>query len=167
MGENPGSSTVSSGLHGLLYNPAFLSAFCSFVVAQVAKIFTHFCEEGVWDLHRLIGSGGMPSSHTAFVMGLTTSVGVQHGVDSSIFALCLVFTLVVMYDASGVRLHAGKQASVLNLIVLKLPADHPAQEAGRLRDTLGHTPLQVCMGALVGLVGGYVFQTIWNSHSRA
>ena len=77
---------------------------------------------------RLIGSGGMPSSHTALVIGLTTAVGVKEGTGSDIFAVCLVFTIVVMYDAAGVRLQAGKHASVLNRVIMALPPDHPVQE---------------------------------------
>ena len=107
---------------------------------------------------RIIGSGGMPSSHTALVVGLTTAVGVREGTRSDLFAICLVFSLVVMYDASGVRLQAGKHASVLNRIIMELPPDHPMQgEHGpTLKDTIGHTPLQVIVGALVGVVSGYI-----------
>jgi uncharacterized protein len=103
----------------------------------------------------------MPSSHTSFVIGLTTAVGMHDGTNSSFFAICLVLSLIVMYDASGVRLHAGRQASVLNLIISELPPDHPVQESGRLRDTLGHTPVQVFVGAIVGLIVGYLFQITW------
>ena len=66
----------------------------------------------------IVGSGGMPSSHTALVVGLCTSIGLKEGMQSSIFALCLVFSLVVMYDATGVRLHAGRQAEVLNQLIV-------------------------------------------------
>jgi acid phosphatase family membrane protein YuiD len=104
----------------------------------------------------LLGSGGMPSSHTAFVIGLTTAIAVRHGTGSPLFAVCAVISLIVMYDASGVRLHAGKQASALNLIISEFPADHPVQETGRLREALGHTHAQVTMGALVGIVIGFI-----------
>lgn len=76
------------------------------------------------------------------VLGLTTAVGVIRGTSSAEFAIALIFSMVVMYDASGVRLHAGKTASVLNMIITELPPDHPVSDTRPLRDTLGHTPLQ-------------------------
>lgn len=102
----------------------------------------------------------MPSSHTAFVVGLTAAVGVKEGTDSSLFAMCLIFSLIVMYDATGVRQHAGRQALVLNIILSEMPADHPAQECGRLRDSLGHTPRQVAVGAVVGIAIGWLVQGV-------
>ena len=103
----------------------------------------------------------MPSSHTALVVGLTTSVGLKESLDSSIFAMCLVFSLVVMYDATGVRMHAGRQAEVLNQMIMELPATHPASESRPLRNSLGHTPPEVGVGAIVGLVVGYLHYSIW------
>ena len=103
----------------------------------------------------------MPSSHTALVVGLTTAVGLKDSLDSSIFALCLVFSLVVMYDATGVRLQAGRQAEVLNLMILELPQQHPVSDTRPLRDSLGHTPVEVMAGAVVGLVVGYVHFNMW------
>lgn len=147
----------SGGLVGLFHNGAFVAAFLGFFFAQSAKVFTHYYTERKWDFTRLISSGGMPSSHTALVMGLTTAIGVLQGTNSPMFAISLVFSLIVMYDASGVRLHAGKQASVLNMIITELPPDHPvSNSAGTLKDTLGHTPLQVAVGAVVGVLTGYL-----------
>ena len=103
----------------------------------------------------------MTSSHTALVVGLTTAVGLKDSLDSSIFALCLVFSLVVMYDATGVRLQAGRQAEVLNLMILELPQQHPVSDTRPLRDSLGHTPVEVMAGAVVGLVVGYVHYNMW------
>eukprot|EP01025_Chloroclados_australasicus_P055146 TRINITY_DN660_c1_g1_i2.p2 TRINITY_DN660_c1_g1~~TRINITY_DN660_c1_g1_i2.p2 ORF type:complete len:169 (-),score=9.06 TRINITY_DN660_c1_g1_i2:269-754(-) len=111
---------------------------------------------------QVLTSGGMPSSHSALIMGLTAAIGVKNGTDSSIFALCLVISLIVMYDAANVRQAAGRHASLLNLIVSGLPLDHPVQDTlvpgEQLRVTLGHTPLQVVCGAIVGLVVGYMWQ---------
>ena len=85
----------------------------------------------------------------------------KDSLDSSIFALCLVFSLVVMYDATGVRLQAGRQAEVLNLMILELPQQHPVSDTRPLRDSLGHTPVEVMAGAVVGLVVGYVHYNMW------
>jgi acid phosphatase family membrane protein YuiD len=147
----------SNGLGGVLSNGAFVASFLGFLFAQVAKIFTHYYVNQEWDLSRCYSSGGMPSSHTSLVMGLTTSIAVMYGVSSPFFAISLMFSLIVMYDATGVRLHAGKQASVLNMIITELPPDHPVSSStAQLKDTLGHTPVQVVIGALVGIVIGYV-----------
>mmetsp|Transcript_28953 Transcript_28953/g.81538 ORF Transcript_28953/g.81538 Transcript_28953/m.81538 type:complete len:192 (-) Transcript_28953:149-724(-) len=146
------------GITGILANGAFLSAFAGFATAQITKVFTHWYKEGRWDLSRLTGSGGMPSSHSALVLGLTASVGVSSGTDSQLFAICLVLSLVVMYDACGVRLQAGRHAGILNQIISELPPDHPAGDIRPLRDTIGHTFLQVIAGALVGMVVGYITQ---------
>jgi uncharacterized protein len=142
---------------------AFVAAFLGFLFAQTAKVFTHYYIESKWDFLKLVSSGGMPSSHTALVMGLTTAIGVLQGTNTPWFAIALVFSLIVMYDATGVRLHAGKQASVLNMIITELPPDHPVSStAGQLKDTLGHTPLQVAIGAIVGIVTGYVIGILYS-----
>jgi acid phosphatase family membrane protein YuiD len=171
---------------------AFVAAFLGFFFAQVAKVFTHHYITREWDLTRLVGSGGMPSSHTSLVMGLTTALGIINGTSSPYFAIALVFSLIVstsnflaplmhrhslilssfflfffslqvMYDATGVRLHAGKQASVLNMIITELPPDHPVSSStGQLKDTLGHTPLQVAVGAIVGMIMGYIIGLLYT-----
>jgi acid phosphatase family membrane protein YuiD len=148
----------SGGIGGVFANGAFLSAFAAFATAQTTKVFTHWYKEGRWDLSRLTGSGGMPSSHSALVLGLTSAIGVSNGTSSELFAMCLVVSLIVMYDACGVRLQAGRHAGVLNQIISELPPDHPVSDVRPLRDSLGHTPLQVVVGAFVGIVVGYVTQ---------
>ena len=107
-----------SHIPAVVSSPALIAALLSFSIAQIAKVFTHYHATGKVDYSRIVGSGGMPSSHTALVVGLCTSIGLKEGMQSSIFALCLVFSLVVMYDATGVRLHAGRQAEVLNQLIV-------------------------------------------------
>ncbi len=105
----------------------------------------------------------MPSSHTSLVMGLTTAIAMLYGMSSPFFAISLMFSLIVMYDATGVRLHAGKQASVLNMIITELPPDHPvSSNTVALKDSLGHTPVQVMMGAVVGVVIGYLVGLLYS-----
>ncbi|KAG2252493.1 hypothetical protein Bca52824_082629 [Brassica carinata] len=111
----------------------------------------NFFIERKWDLSLLFASGGMPSSHSALCMALTTSVALCHGVADSLFPVCLGFSLIVMYDAIGVRRHAGMQAEVLNLIIRDLFEGHPISQR-KLKELLGHTPSQVLAGALVGIV---------------
>ena len=105
-----------------------------------------------FDLSLLWATGGMPSSHSALVVALAITVGIETGFDSPLFAVSAVLAMVVMYDAAGVRRAVGKQAQKINLIVEELLSGHPLNEE-RLRELLGHTPLQVAVGAVVGFVG--------------
>ena len=86
---------LAKGASSLVGSPALVAAMLSFTIAQICKVFTHYHTHGKVDWGRLVGSGGMPSSHTALVVGLTTAIGLKDALDSSIFALCLVFSLVV------------------------------------------------------------------------
>lgn len=97
-------------------------------------------------------------------MGLTSAIGVLQGTASPVFAIALVFSLIVMYDATGVRLHAGRQASILNMIITALPPDHPVSSngPGQLKEVLGHTPLQVAVGAVLGCVVGYLVGLLYS-----
>lgn len=104
---------------------------------------------------RILGAGGMPSSHTAVVTSITTLMGKEFGLDSAIFALSLIFALVVMYDAAGVRRAAGKQAKVLNGIV-NTPGLSNVQVQEKLVEALGHTPKEVFVGALIGIIAGII-----------
>ena len=107
------------------------------------------------NFRRILGAGGMPSSHSAVVVSISTLIGKNYGVDSDIFALSLIFALVVMYDACGVRRAAGKQAKLLNEIV-NTPGLSTLEVKGKLQEALGHTPVQVFVGALIGLIAGLV-----------
>lgn len=146
---------ISPVLGSLGANPTFMSGLLAWVLAQMLKVVTTFVVERRWDLRMLVGSGGMPSSHTALCLALTTSVALCEGVSDSLFPVCLGFSLIVMYDAAGVRRHAGMQAEVLNLIVEDLFKGHPISEK-KLKELLGHTPLQVFAGACLGVLVGYL-----------
>ncbi|XP_061974746.1 uncharacterized protein LOC133696545 [Populus nigra] len=148
--QNSGSSLSSS--ESILTNYPLISAFLAFAIAQSIKFFTSWYKERRWDLKQLVGSGGMPSSHSATVAALAMAVGFQEGFGGSLFSIALILACVVMYDATGVRLQAGRQAEVLNQILYELPAEHPLSESRPLRELLGHTPPQVIAGGLLGLV---------------
>ena len=109
-----------------------------------------------FNFKRILGAGGMPSSHSAVVVSISTMIGKSFGVDSAIFALSLMFALIVMYDACGVRRAAGKQAKVLNDIV-NTPGLSSVQVQEKLQEALGHTPIQVFVGAAIGLIAGLIF----------
>ena len=108
-----------------------------------------------FNFKRILGAGGMPSSHSAVVTSITTLIGKYQGVGSPIFALSLIVALVVMYDACGVRRAAGKQAKLLNKIV-QTPGLTNVEVTERLQEVLGHTPVQVFVGALIGIVAGLI-----------
>lgn len=148
----------------LCANPTFMSGLVAWAVAQVFKVFTTFFVERRWEFKMLLGSGGMPSSHSALCMALTTSVAICHGISDALFPVCLGFSLIVMYDATGVRRHAGMQAEVLNLIVEDLFQGHPVSQK-KLKELLGHTPLQVGAGAIVGIIAGYLCSQGYNAFS--
>lgn len=120
---------------------------------QVFKVIYELIITKKFDFKRIIGAGGMPSSHSAIVTTLASLIGKYEGVDTPIFAMSVVFAMVVMYDAAGVRRAAGKQASVLNKIV-KTPSLSGVDVQEKLVEVLGHTPLQVFVGAFIGIVVG-------------
>lgn len=140
-------ATVFAELSG---NLVFMCAFWSWLTAQTMKYFTAFYREGKWDWRVMFDSGGMPSSHTSLVVGLTTAIAYQYGLGSTLFPLSLAFSLIVMYDAAGVRRHAGKQAEVLNKILEDMFHGESISER-KLKEVLGHSPLQVMAGAVLGV----------------
>ncbi|GJX84089.1 acid phosphatase/vanadium-dependent haloperoxidase protein-related protein [Tanacetum coccineum] len=144
-------------------NYPLLSALLSFALAQSIKVVTTWYKEKRWDIKQLMGSGGMPSSHSATVTALAVAVGFYDGIGGTTFATALILACVVMYDATGVRLQAGRQAEVLNQIVYELPAEHPLAETRPLRELLGHTPPQVFAGGLLGFVTAGIVYLV--SHS--
>ncbi|KAE8730144.1 dentin sialophosphoprotein-like [Hibiscus syriacus] len=143
-------------------NYPLISAFIAFAIAQSIKFFTSWYKEKRWDISQLVGSGGMPSSHSSTVTALATAIGFQDGFGGSLFATASILACIVIFDATGVRLHAGRQAEVLNQIVYELPAEHPLAETRPLRELLGHTPPQVFAGGVLGIItsaaGYFIFQ---------
>lgn len=121
-------------------------------IAQIFKTVVYAIRNKSLDLTLLFTTGGMPSSHSAAVMAMTTSVGLIEGFSSSLFAISFCFSSVVMYDAAGVRRAAGRQAKTLNEIIQELmgPEHHLSQ--AKLKEFLGHTPKEVIAGALLGIV---------------
>ena len=121
---------------------------------QMYKVLTDLIKTKKFNFKRILAAGGMPSSHSAVVCCITALIGKKYGFDSGIFAMSLMFAFVVMYDAAGVRRAAGKQAKLLNKIV-ETPGLSTVEVQEKLVEVLGHTPIQVFAGALIGfLVGG-------------
>lgn len=133
-------------------NSILWTAVLAWFVAQVLKVIFVFIWNRKLDFKRLIGSGGMPSSHSSFVISLASAVGLTEGFSSTMFALSFAFAMVVMYDAAGVRRAAGQQARLLNRMVAEWGKGDFSLAEKKLKELLGHTPIEVCAGALLGLI---------------
>ena len=153
----------------LLGNPVLALGALAWLLAQIIKVLLNAVQRKTWDLKILLSSGGMPSSHTALVCSLTIAMARKTGVSSAEFALALALACIVMYDAMGVRRAAGEHAKVLNKLVFgfqlfseesdNLEDDQIAEELGdkTLKEYLGHTPLEVLGGMLLGILVAMVF----------
>ena len=130
--------------------------FATWFFIQLFKLIYDLVTTKKFNFKRILGAGGMPSSHSAVVVALCTMIGKAYGINSAIFGLSVVFAFVVMYDAAGVRRAAGKQAKLLNKIV-QTPGLTGVEVTERLQEVLGHTPTQVFVGAFIGLIVGLVF----------
>lgn len=122
---------------------------------QTFKVIYDLVTTKKFNFKRIMGAGGMPSSHSAVVTSLATLIGKYEGVTTPIFALSVIFAFVVMYDACGIRRAAGKQAKLLNKLV-ETPGLSGVQVGEKLIEVLGHTPTQVFVGALIGIIAGLI-----------
>ena len=147
----------------LLSNYPLMSAVLAWFVAQVIKtaIDAYFNKGINWE--RMTGSGGMPSSHSSTVVSLAIATGISYGVDSTLFAIALIFAIVVMYDATGVRRETGKQAVILNRLLLDKPFSWTGKEfEKKLKEYVGHSPFQVLMGAILGILIAVIMAYVYG-----
>ncbi len=145
-------------LQELVHNEILMSAGLSWGLAQVIKTIIHLILTKKFVAERLIGSGGMPSCHSATVCALTTSVIINEGVHSPFFAIAAILSIIVMYDAMGVRRETGIQARVLNElteVIEKMGSDLSNDE--KLKEFVGHTPIQVFVGAVLGIIIALIY----------
>jgi uncharacterized protein len=138
----------------LFANRVFQATFLVWGTAQVLKFFIELLYRRRVNFRLLTTAGGMPSSHSAAVSALTTSIAIREGVSSSIFVLSLLFAVVTMYDAAGVRRAASIQAHILNQMIEELFQGHPISE-NKLRELIGHTPIEVFAGLVLGIAGAW------------
>jgi len=146
-------------MSGLWQNRVLLSAATGWAAAQVLKTIIHALLEDEWKLERLVGSGGMPSSHAATVCALVTAAAYNYGPNSFEFTISFLLAIIVLHDARGVRLETGKQAEILNEIVkyLRMEEGHTTLPEKELKELIGHTPVQVGAGMVIGFIVGIVF----------
>ena len=133
-------------------NSVLWTAVIGWASAQVLKVILTLIVYKKLDFTRITGSGGMPSSHSSFVVSLTMAVGFTQGFHSAMFAICAVMSFVTMYDAAGVRRSAGQHAAILNKLVETWGKEDKSLTEKKLKELLGHTPVEVIAGALLGII---------------
>ena len=139
-------------IDGISNNMPLVSAFGAWFAAQIFKFAVEIIQNKKLDFAKLVSSGGMPSSHSSAVCALTTGVGMLEGISSTSFAISFVRSLLVMYDAMGVRREAGKHSKILNNLIEDLLDYKPEYFQKNLKELIGHTPFQVLCGAILGIV---------------
>ena len=140
-------------LYDLITNWVLIIPLCAWVLAQLIKMLIALSQGKGLDLSFFVSSGGMPSAHSAMVCALATAVAMTDGFGSAYFAISVILALIVMYDAAGVRQSVGQQSVVLNRIILELKRKEPLVKIeADLRELMGHTPFEVIVGAVLGIV---------------
>lgn len=147
-------------------NPIAISALVAMVLAQVIKVPIEYLRTKRWDWSLLINAGGMPSSHSAMMAAVTTSIGLHVGWGSPIFILAVAATIIVVYDATNIRRQAGLHAERINQIVNGFVSEHnlPKKDIDNLREVLGHSPGEAFMGVLLGIALAILFSFIMNGN---
>ncbi|HEY5119017.1 MAG TPA: divergent PAP2 family protein [Anaerolineales bacterium] len=135
----------------LFQNKVLMSVAVAWLIAQFSKPFLQYLRDREWNWSWFFSAGGMPSTHSAIIVAATTALGMLQGVASPEFALGVAVSMVILYDAAGVRRQAGEHARVINAIIEDLSHGHPLKEEN-LKELLGHTPGEVAIGVLVGVV---------------
>lgn len=141
-------------------NYVLISAILGWGIAQILKIFSGTLSTRRFHIKYMFSNGGMPSSHSATVLALTTSLAIQEGFASPYFAIAAILSVIVMNDAFGVRWETGKQATIINRIVKELFSGNPDDVNTGLKELVGHTPFQVLMGGIVGVVVALLYGVI-------
>lgn len=144
---------------GLAKNKIFLITVITWIIAQSIKVVAGIAREKKFNFEWFVGTGGMPSSHCAGVAALATSIGMRFGYESGIFAVAFIFAVITIFDARGVRRSTGKQAGILNKMFEDLYFKKPIKE-DRLMELIGHTPIQVFAGVVLGITSGYFLYRI-------
>ena len=148
-------------LQGVFSNTILIAGVAAWVIAQTIKVPVDYLRHQRWNWAILLSPGGMPSSHAALVTATAHSIGLFVGFDTPLFALAMVVAIVVIYDATGVRRQAGLQAALINAMIRDLASGHPLKSE-KLREVLGHTPLEALGGVLLGLATAQVAWLLVN-----
>ena len=144
----------------LLHNFVLIAALIAWGIAQILKVPIEYLQTRRLNWALLVQAGGMPSSHTALIVGITHAIGLSEGFGSPLFALAFAMAMIVIYDATGIRRQAGMHAERINAMINDLAAGHPLKEE-QLREVLGHTPLEALGGILLGLIAAQLTWMVW------
>lgn len=144
----------------LLHNTALMGALIAWAIAQVVKVPLEYSQTHKWHWALLFQAGGMPSSHSALVVGVTHGIGLAAGFNSPTFALSFAMAMVVLYDATGIRRQAGLHAELINAMIEDLASGHPLKNE-QLKEVLGHTPMEVLGGIILGLICAQLTYMFW------
>ena len=148
-------------LGGILQNHVLVIAMTAWAIAQGLKVPMEYLRSHKWRWAMALAAGGMPSSHSALIVGATQAIGLYNGYDSPLFALGVVISMIVTYDAAGVRRQAGMHAERINMLFEELFRGQMPNEK-ELREVLGHTPLEVTGGILLGIAVATLMWTLWK-----
>lgn len=151
-----------NNLLGIIENKILIISAISWLVAGVCKVIVEMIVNKKVDLLRIVGAGGMPSSHTSTVVALAITTGYYEGTNTAVFALSIIFAIIVIHDAVGVRLETGKQAKVLNTMMFQSEAFKELDFEKRLKEYVGHTPSQALVGAIVGMAVAIFFIIVFR-----
>jgi len=144
----------------IFQNYVLIAALIAWGIAQLIKVPLEYLQTHHWNWALFVSPGGMPSSHSALIVGITHSIGLSVGFNSALFALAFALSMIVIYDATGIRRQAGKHAELINAMINDLAAGNPLKEE-QLREVLGHTPLEALGGILLGLVVAQITWMLW------
>jgi uncharacterized protein len=148
-------------LPAVFTNPVLVAALTAWSLAQVIKLPLEYIQTRSWNWAILFRTGGMPSSHSALMAAAAHSIGLFTGFETPLYGLAVVIAMIVIYDATGIRRQAGKHAEIINTMIRDLTSGHPLQQE-RLREVLGHTPLEALGGTLFGLAVAQVTFMVWG-----
>jgi len=147
----------STDFSEIFKNQIIIIALITYILNQILKLFIFYFTEKRWDFRRFIGAGGMPSTHSALSMCVAVTIGLSEGWNSPLFALAIVMSFIIMADATGVRRETGEQAKVLNKIILEFFEERKIRDK-RLKELIGHTPFEVIVGGIIGMVmAGFLY----------
>jgi acid phosphatase family membrane protein YuiD len=144
----------------ILHNYVLISGLIAWGIAQVIKMPVEYLQTRHWNWALLVQPGGMPSSHSALIVGITHAIGLSGGFGTPLFALAFAVSMIVIYDATGIRRQAGKHAELINAMIDDLAAGNPLKQE-QLREVLGHTPLEALGGILLGLIVAQITWMVW------
>ena len=144
-------------------NQVLLGALLAWSGAQGLKLAIEYGRTRSWDWSLLLRAGGMPSSHSALVTAAAHGIGLTSGFDTPLFAMSIALAMIVIYDATGIRRQAGQHAKIINAIIKDFIEGHPARSQEKLREVLGHSPIEAFIGAVLGIVIAQIVYGLWTS----